>query len=44
MRYKMWPMYEDWLEVFGNERANGKTTEGLTDAINHLGNEDIMKG
>ncbi|KAL6534330.1 hypothetical protein OROHE_013255 [Orobanche hederae] len=43
MRYKPWPMYKDWLEVFGNERANGKTAEGLIDAVNNLGDEHTQQ-
>ncbi|XP_073153602.1 uncharacterized protein [Henckelia pumila] len=27
MRYKRWPHYQDWCEIFGNDRANGDKVE-----------------
>ncbi|KAL8473825.1 hypothetical protein ACS0TY_029933 [Phlomoides rotata] len=33
MRYKPWPYYEDWMEVFGNDRAVGAPTEDIIDVV-----------
>ncbi|KAG8363521.1 hypothetical protein BUALT_Bualt19G0031100 [Buddleja alternifolia] len=31
MRYKTWPLYKDWVEIFGKEVATGEGTEGFPD-------------
>ncbi|KAL8513658.1 hypothetical protein ACS0TY_012955 [Phlomoides rotata] len=31
MRYKAWPYYKDWLEVFGNDRVVGVPAEDVQD-------------
>ncbi|XP_057770778.1 uncharacterized protein LOC131020551 [Salvia miltiorrhiza] len=36
MRYKPWPMLEDWKEVFGKDRATGEQAEDLMDAVNEM--------
>lgn len=41
MRYKSWPYYEVWQEIFGKDRANGEAAEDLLDAYNAIGEEDI---
>ncbi|GER39242.1 integrase-type DNA-binding superfamily protein [Striga asiatica] len=33
MRYKSWPFYADWLEVFGKDRATGEGAMGFADAV-----------
>ncbi|XP_073127458.1 uncharacterized protein [Henckelia pumila] len=32
-RYKTWPYYPDWCEIFGNDRATGENAESFTDAL-----------
>ena len=32
MRNKSWPQYEDWKEVFGNDRADGDRRVDVGDA------------
>ncbi|KAL8518905.1 hypothetical protein ACS0TY_010022 [Phlomoides rotata] len=39
MRYKPWPLYEDWNEIFGTDRANGRAAEDVLDAANGMCNE-----
>ncbi|KAL8523560.1 hypothetical protein ACS0TY_013507 [Phlomoides rotata] len=39
MRCKLWPLYEDWNEIFGMDRANGRATEDILDAANGIRNE-----
>ncbi|KAG8363257.1 hypothetical protein BUALT_Bualt19G0003400 [Buddleja alternifolia] len=34
MRYKSWPYYDSWCEVFGKDRANGTGAEDFHDALN----------
>ncbi|KAL9145721.1 hypothetical protein ABFS82_13G062300 [Erythranthe guttata] len=36
MRYKSWPFYKDWTQVFGKDRATGENAETFTEAINDL--------
>ncbi|KAL8473855.1 hypothetical protein ACS0TY_030639 [Phlomoides rotata] len=42
MRYKLWPYYEDWLEVFGNDRAVGVPAEDVPDVSVEYDTEDIQ--
>ncbi|KAL8557214.1 hypothetical protein ACS0TY_004598 [Phlomoides rotata] len=39
MRFKQWPLYEDWNEIFGTDRANGRAAEDVLDAANSMCNE-----
>ncbi|KAL8496258.1 hypothetical protein ACS0TY_020100 [Phlomoides rotata] len=39
MRYKPWPFYDDWNEIFGTDRANGRAAEDVLDAANGIRNE-----
>ncbi|KAL8488703.1 hypothetical protein ACS0TY_024842 [Phlomoides rotata] len=32
MRYKEWPLYPDWIEIFGRDRATGEVAEDILDA------------
>ncbi|XP_073153626.1 uncharacterized protein [Henckelia pumila] len=32
-RYKTWPYYPDWCEIFGNDRATGENAESFADAL-----------
>lgn len=41
MRYKSWPYYDAWQEIFGKDRANGEAAEDLLDAYNALKDDDI---
>ncbi|CAA0805971.1 Unknown protein [Striga hermonthica] len=36
MRYKPWPLFPDWLEIFGKDRATGEGALGFTDAVNDV--------
>ncbi|KAL8487726.1 hypothetical protein ACS0TY_024162 [Phlomoides rotata] len=40
MRYKTWPMYNTWIEIFGNDRATGKTGEELYEAFKILSDDE----
>ncbi|KAG8382503.1 hypothetical protein BUALT_Bualt05G0084000 [Buddleja alternifolia] len=31
MRHKSWPLYKDWCEIFGKDRATGEDAEGFAD-------------
>ncbi|KAL3520830.1 hypothetical protein ACH5RR_018979 [Cinchona calisaya] len=35
MRYKSWPYYEDWTEMFGEDRVTGKHAE-VADALRNF--------
>ncbi|KAL8512676.1 hypothetical protein ACS0TY_018970 [Phlomoides rotata] len=32
IRYKEWPLYPDWIEIFGRDRATGEVAEDVLDA------------
>lgn len=36
MRYREWPMFSDWLEIFGKDRATGEIAEDMSDAANFM--------
>lgn len=36
MRFKSWPYYEDWCEIFGKDRATGENSESFVDAVNNV--------
>lgn len=36
MRFKSWPFYHDWNEIFGRDRATGEQAEDLVAAVNEL--------
>ncbi|XP_073152220.1 uncharacterized protein At2g29880-like [Henckelia pumila] len=39
MRYKSWPFYDDWCEIFGKDRATGHNAEGFVDAVQDVLNQ-----
>ncbi|KAL8493503.1 hypothetical protein ACS0TY_024643 [Phlomoides rotata] len=39
MCYKSWPLYEDWNEIFGTDRANGRAAKDVLDAVTGMCNE-----
>ncbi|CAA0820202.1 Unknown protein [Striga hermonthica] len=39
LRYKSWPYYADWVEIFGKDRATGEGALGFTDAVNDVLND-----
>ncbi|KAG8383401.1 hypothetical protein BUALT_Bualt04G0008800 [Buddleja alternifolia] len=44
MRYKSWPYYADWVEIFGKDRATGEHAEDFVEAINQvLGGTDTTQ-
>ena len=40
MRFKSWPYYKDWTEIFGKDRATGEHAESLIDAVNAIEKEN----
>lgn len=36
MRFKSWPYYDDWKEIFGKDRATGEHAEDIVDAWNDI--------
>ncbi|GFP97887.1 hypothetical protein PHJA_001932800 [Phtheirospermum japonicum] len=36
MRFKSWPLYGDWCEIFGKDRATGENAQGFADVVNEL--------
>ncbi|KAG8372410.1 hypothetical protein BUALT_Bualt12G0063300 [Buddleja alternifolia] len=40
MRYKSWPFYRDWCEVFGKDRAPGQGAKDIVEAIGGMSNDD----
>ncbi|KAK6150734.1 hypothetical protein DH2020_015666 [Rehmannia glutinosa] len=36
MRNKSWPFSNDWVMIFGKDRATGEHAEDFTDALNHV--------
>ncbi|XP_057777266.1 uncharacterized protein LOC130995830 [Salvia miltiorrhiza] len=36
MRFKSWPMFEDWKEVFGKDRANGSNAEDVMEGMHKM--------
>ena len=43
MRNKSFPYYEDWLVLFGNDRATGDLAEGPTDFVAAIEIEEATK-
>lgn len=43
MRYKSWPFYPDWSELFGKDRVTGVQAEDFVDAVNQVLNGDVEK-
>ncbi|KAK6161405.1 hypothetical protein DH2020_004786 [Rehmannia glutinosa] len=42
MRFKSWPFYNDWVNIFGKDRATGEYAEGFTEAVNNVLNGNGM--
>ncbi|KAG8386295.1 hypothetical protein BUALT_Bualt03G0134200 [Buddleja alternifolia] len=40
MRYKSWPFYREWCEVFGKDRATGEGAEDIAEAVGGLMNDE----
>ncbi|KAG8386517.1 hypothetical protein BUALT_Bualt03G0156700 [Buddleja alternifolia] len=40
MRFKMWPLYKDWVEIFGKDRATGEGVESFQDVVQENVNTD----
>ncbi|KAK6127787.1 hypothetical protein DH2020_038496 [Rehmannia glutinosa] len=36
MRYKSWPMYKEWCDIFGKDRATGENVEVIHDVIQEV--------
>lgn len=41
MRFKSWPYYSSWQEIFGKDRANGEAAEDIPDAYHAMRNDDM---
>lgn len=39
MRFKSWPHYDAWKEIFGKDRANGESAEDIMNAYNDFNRE-----
>ncbi|KAL8531215.1 hypothetical protein ACS0TY_008007 [Phlomoides rotata] len=44
MRYKTWPLYEDWKKIFGMERANGGVAEDIIPTVNNFHSKYTSQG
>lgn len=42
MRYKAWPLYNDWVIVFGRDRATGDTAHPIQVTLNNLANKEAQ--
>ncbi|KAL8480719.1 hypothetical protein ACS0TY_027311 [Phlomoides rotata] len=42
MRYKPWPYYEDWMEVFGNDCVVGEPAEDVMDVVVEFEAKDVQ--
>ncbi|XP_042058988.1 uncharacterized protein LOC121803382 [Salvia splendens] len=42
MRNKTWPYFDEWNIIFGKDRANGDSAEGLKKAVNELDAQEAM--
>lgn len=36
MRYKSWPYFPDWCEIFGYDRATGQRSQSFAEAVQHV--------
>ena len=43
MRNKSFPYYEDWLVLFGKDRATGDLAEGPADFVAAIGTEEATQ-
>ncbi|GAB2293490.1 hypothetical protein Dimus_027691 [Dionaea muscipula] len=41
MRDKPFPFYEDWLVLFGKDRATGELVEGVVDMVDNMNLEEL---
>ncbi|KAG8391582.1 hypothetical protein BUALT_Bualt01G0202500 [Buddleja alternifolia] len=40
MRFKTWPLFGDWVDIFGKDRETGEGAEGFADVVQQLFNKD----
>ncbi|PIN22905.1 hypothetical protein CDL12_04378 [Handroanthus impetiginosus] len=43
MRFKSWPYYNDWCEIFGKDKATGENAQDFVEAVNDILNSDAQK-
>ncbi|KAG8371437.1 hypothetical protein BUALT_Bualt13G0087500 [Buddleja alternifolia] len=43
MRHKSWPLYKDWCQIFGKDRATGENAEAFADVVQDLLHKDHGK-
>ncbi|GFP97115.1 hypothetical protein PHJA_001855600 [Phtheirospermum japonicum] len=36
MRFKSWPLYGDWCDIFGKDRVTGENAQGFANAVDEL--------
>ncbi|KAG8380749.1 hypothetical protein BUALT_Bualt06G0048400 [Buddleja alternifolia] len=44
MRHKTWPLYKEWIEIFGKDRATGAHAEGFADIVQDVLNNGLTQG
>ncbi|KAG8377626.1 hypothetical protein BUALT_Bualt08G0052600 [Buddleja alternifolia] len=42
MWYKCWPLFRDWIEVFGKDRATGEHAADFVEVVNHTLNKTYI--
>ncbi|KAL8530471.1 hypothetical protein ACS0TY_007493 [Phlomoides rotata] len=43
MKNKTFPFYQDWIDIFGNDRANGNDSQFYSDAVNDVNKQAAKK-
>ncbi|KAG8376537.1 hypothetical protein BUALT_Bualt09G0073800 [Buddleja alternifolia] len=44
LRHKTWPLYKEWIEIFGKDRATGEHAEGFVDIVQDVLNNGLTRG
>ncbi|KAL8556340.1 hypothetical protein ACS0TY_003959 [Phlomoides rotata] len=42
LKNKTFPFYQDWINIFGNDRANGSESQHYSDAVNKVKNKLLI--
>ncbi|KAG8379082.1 hypothetical protein BUALT_Bualt07G0051200 [Buddleja alternifolia] len=42
MQYRCWPLFKDWIEAFGKDRATGEHAADFVEAVNHTLNKTYI--
>ncbi|KAL8492686.1 hypothetical protein ACS0TY_024034 [Phlomoides rotata] len=43
IKNKTFPFYQDWIEIFGNDRANGTDSQFYSDCVNDINKQAAQK-